>query len=59
MDNTITKEKLEKTGKVEFHTNVAVKEIKGDKFVESLIYENRDTGKDKGNATQSASGYDN
>jgi len=42
----VTKEKLEKTGKVEFYTNVAVKEIKGDKFVESLIYENRDTGED-------------
>jgi thioredoxin-disulfide reductase len=40
------KEKLEKTGKVEFYTNVAAKEIKADKFVESLIYENRDTGKD-------------
>lgn len=44
-DKTI-KEKLEKTGKVEIYTNVAVKEIKGDKFVKSLIYENRDTGED-------------
>ena len=44
--DAITKEKLEKTGKVEIHTNVAVKEIKGDKFVKSLIYEDRDTGKD-------------
>lgn len=43
----ITKEKLEKTGKVEFLTNVAAKEIKGDKFVETLIYEDRETGKDK------------
>ncbi len=42
-----TKEKLEKTGKVEFYTNAAVKEIKGDDFVKSLIYENRDTGEDK------------
>jgi alkyl hydroperoxide reductase subunit F len=41
-----TKEKLEQTGKVEIHTNVAVKEIKGTNFVESLIYENRDTGQD-------------
>ena len=41
-----TKAKLEKTGKVEFYTNVAVKEIKGNNFVESLIYENRDTGED-------------
>jgi len=55
----VTKEKLKKTGKVEFYTNVAVKEIKGKEpapyraegsgsgFVESLIYENRDTGEDK------------
>ncbi len=42
-----TKEKLEKTGKVEFMVNVAVKEIKGDKFVEGLVYESRDTDKDK------------
>jgi len=43
----ITKEKLEKTGKVEFYTKVAVKEIRGRDFIESIIYENRDTGKDK------------
>src|SRR4030043_494984 len=42
----VTKEKLEKTGKVEFHTNVAVKEIKGNKFMESLTYEDRKTSKD-------------
>lgn len=42
----LTKEKLEKSGKVEFYTNIAVKEIKGDKFVESLVYENRETSKD-------------
>ena len=41
-----TKEKLEKTGKVEFHTNVAVKEIKGGRFVERLIYEDRKTSND-------------
>jgi len=41
-----TKEKLQKTGKVKFFTNVAVKEIKGRDFVESLVYENRDSGKD-------------
>jgi len=40
----VLKEKLEKTGKVEIHTNVAVKEIKGSQFVESLVYENRDGG---------------
>ncbi len=45
--DSATKDKLEKTGKVEFYTNVAVKEIKGKQFVESLIYENRDTGEDK------------
>jgi len=42
----ILKEKLEKTGKVEFQVNVAVKEIKGTKFVESLVYEDRKTSKD-------------
>lgn len=41
-----TKEQLEKTSKIEFYTNIAVKEIRGTSFVESLIYENRDTGKD-------------
>lgn len=42
----ITKEKLEQSKKVEFHTNAAIKEIKGKKFVESLIYEDRETSKD-------------
>ncbi len=42
----VTKEKLEKTKKVEFHINAAVKEIKGKKFVESLIYEDRKTSRD-------------
>ncbi|PJE57546.1 MAG: hypothetical protein COU82_01400 [Candidatus Portnoybacteria bacterium CG10_big_fil_rev_8_21_14_0_10_38_18] len=54
----VTKEKLEKTGKVEFIVNAAVKEIKGSKpapyraegsgsgFVESLIYEDMKTSKD-------------
>jgi len=42
----VTKEKLEKTKKVEFHINAAVKEIKGKKFMESLIYEDRKTSKD-------------
>ncbi len=41
----LIKEKLEKNG-VEIFTNVAVKEIKGKDFVESLVYENRDTGQD-------------
>ena len=45
--DSATKEKLEKTNKVEFYTNVAVKEIKGDKFVNSLIYEDRKTAEDK------------
>lgn len=43
----MTKEKLAQTGKVEFITNVAIKEIKGTKFAESLIYEDRKTSKDK------------
>lgn len=42
----LTKEKLEKTGKVEFILNVAIKEIKGNKFVESLTYEDRKTSED-------------
>ena len=42
----INKERLEKTGKVEFITNAAMKEIKGAKFVESLIYEDRKTSED-------------
>lgn len=42
----VTKEKLEKSGKVEFILNAAVKEIKGTKFVESLTYEDRKTSKD-------------
>lgn len=44
--DAVTKEKLEQTNKVEFYTNIVVKEIKGTQFVESLIYENRDTGQD-------------
>ena len=43
----MTKEKLAQTKKVEFITNVAIKEIKGTKFTESLIYEDRKTSKDK------------
>jgi len=43
----LTKEKLTQTGKVEFITNVAIKEIKGTKFVESLVYEDRKTSEDK------------
>lgn len=45
--DALTKEKLEKTGKVEFMTNVAVKEFKGDNLIQSLVYENRGTGEDK------------
>ncbi len=42
----ITKDKLAQSGIIDFITNVSVKEIKGTKFVESLIYEDRKTGKD-------------
>jgi NADH-dependent peroxiredoxin subunit F len=42
----LTKEKLAQTKKVEFITNVAVKEVKGTKFVESLVYEDRKTSED-------------
>lgn len=41
------KERLEKTSKVEFIVNAAVKEFKGTDFVESLIYKDRNTGKDR------------
>ena len=43
----MTKEKLAQTEKVEFITNAVIKEIKGTKFVESLIYEDRKTSEDK------------
>jgi thioredoxin-disulfide reductase len=36
-------ERVRKTGKVKIITNAQVKEIKGDKFVKSLIYQNRKT----------------
>jgi len=38
---------VKKTGKAEIITNAALKEIKGDKFVESIIYEDRRTKKEK------------
>ncbi len=40
-------EKLKKTGKVEFFINTETKEIKGDKFVEGLVYEDTKTGETK------------
>lgn len=43
----LTQDKLRKTGKVEFVVNAAVKEIKGDKFVELLIYEDSDSKEQK------------
>lgn len=42
-----TQEKLRQTGKVEFITEAATKEVKGDQFVQSLVYENRKTGEQK------------
>jgi len=42
----MTKCELDECGKIEYITNAAVKEIKGTKFVESLVYENRKTSKD-------------
>ncbi len=38
-------EMVKKTGKVEVITNVVVKEIKGDKFVQAIVYQDRQTGK--------------
>jgi len=47
LGDEITQDKLKKTGKVEFILNSITKEIKGDKFVESLVYEDRKAGKTK------------
>ena len=43
----LTREKLKQTNKVEFIIEAAVKEIKGGKFVEGLIYEDKKTGRQK------------
>ena len=40
-------ERIKKTGKAEVITGVALKEIKGDKFVNSIIFEDRKTKKKK------------
>lgn len=45
--DAVLKDQLEKSGKVEFFVNSAVKEIKGSDFVEGLVYEDRNTGEDK------------
>ncbi len=42
-----TQEKLKTSGKAELITNAATKEIKGNKFVEVLVYEDKKTGKTK------------
>jgi len=43
----INQERVKKTGKVEVITNVAIKKIQGDQFVNSLVYEDRKTGREK------------
>lgn len=40
-------ERVKKTGKVEIITNAQVKEVKGDKFVNSIVFEDRKTKKEK------------
>ena len=40
-------EVVKKTGKAEIITNADLKEIKGDKFVESIVYQDRETKKEK------------
>ncbi len=40
-------EAVEKSGKVKIITNTALKEIKGDKFVNSLVYQDRKTKEEK------------
>lgn len=42
-----TQEQLRETKKVEFITDAATKEIRGNKFVDSLIYEDRKSGEKK------------
>lgn len=42
-----TQEKLRRTEKVEFVTSAEVKEIKGDNFVEKIIYKNKETDEEK------------
>lgn len=39
----VNQERVKKTGKVEIITNVALKEIKGKDFVESIVYQERDS----------------
>ena len=39
-------ERVTKTGKAEIITNAQIKEIKGERFVDSLIYQDRKTGKE-------------
>ncbi len=41
----INQERVKKTGKVEVITSVALKQIKGKNFVDSIVYQNRKTGK--------------
>jgi len=40
-------EMVQKTGKVEIITNAALKEIQGEKFVNSIVYEDKKTGQEK------------
>jgi len=40
-------EELKKSGRVEFFTDVAIKEIKGSKFVEKIVYQNKKSGEEK------------
>ncbi len=41
----LTQEKLRQSNKVTFILNTAVKEIKGEKFVEGIVYKNNKTGR--------------
>lgn len=41
----INQEKVKKTGKVEVITSALLKEIKGNQFVNSIVYQDRKTGK--------------
>ncbi len=43
----ITQDKLAESSMVEIWTNIEVKEVKGEKFVSSIVYKNKTTGEEK------------
>jgi len=43
--DAVNQERVKKTGKAQIITNIIIKEIKGNKFANSIIYQDRKTGK--------------